>query len=145
MSWSRSSRAALATLVFGSLALAAPRSRAGASMTTPELVPPGAGTCPGGMRFVPGGSYTLVETKEDATVRGFCIDAIEVTVAAYEACAASGACTAPISECVDPDMSPDTIVGCSKYCNVGHADRLDQPVNCVDWNQATRYCAAQGK
>ena len=29
-------------------------------------------------------------------------------------------------------------------CNGGRADRLDHPVNCVDWNAAVGYCLFRG-
>lgn len=110
------------------------------------FVPPNVrGGCPGGMRAVPGGEYTLVETSTEAKVSSFCLDVTEVTVAAFQSCVSSGACKAPTPECIDPELAPAGIVGCSGYCNVGHADRLGHPINCVSWFQATSYCDALGK
>ncbi|MBW2525717.1 MAG: SUMF1/EgtB/PvdO family nonheme iron enzyme, partial [Deltaproteobacteria bacterium] len=63
------------------------------------------------------------------TVRleAFRIDRLEVSVARYAACVRAGRCTTEgLSE--------------SELCNWTHADRVDQPVNCVDWNQAMAYC-----
>jgi len=112
----------------------------------PVFVPPNVrGECPGGMRVVPGGEYTVIETSTAAKVDTFCIDVTEVTVGAFEACVTSKACKPPIPECVDPDLSPSGVVGCSGYCNVGHADRMAHPINCVSWFEATSYCNALGR
>jgi len=56
----------------------------------------------------------------------------EVTVAQYRACVKAGRCTAPKTKSYD------------KYCNWGWSDRDSHPVNCVDWNQATAFCAWAG-
>ena len=64
---------------------------------------------------------------------GFCMDRTEVTTAAYAACVKSGECTAAAAASA---KNPN--------CNAGVAGRGDHPINCVDWNQATAYCKAQG-
>ena len=69
---------------------------------------------------VPGGTFGA----------SFSIDRTEVTTAAYDACVRSGKCT-----------QPDT----GDNCNWGKESRASHPINCVDWNQATAYCAAAGK
>ncbi len=56
----------------------------------------------------------------------------EVTVAQYRACIEAGKCTAPRSKSDD------------KYCNWGYTDRDNHPVSCVDWHQATAFCAGAG-
>jgi hypothetical protein len=56
----------------------------------------------------------------------------ETTVAEYRACVEMGKCSVP------KDKSAE------KYCNWGYADRDAHPVNCVDWNQATAFCAWAG-
>jgi len=53
----------------------------------------------------------------------------EVTVAQYKACVEAGKCSAP-----------NTGGG----CNWNQAGRGTHPVNCVDWNQATAFCAWAG-
>jgi iron(II)-dependent oxidoreductase len=53
----------------------------------------------------------------------------EVTVAQYRACVEAGKCSAP-----------DT----GGNCNWSPAGREAHPVNCVDWNQATAFCAWAG-
>lgn len=82
------------------------------------------------MARLPGGTYAMGKTGRRVTVQPFLLDVTAVTVAAYEACARAGRCTAPQS---------------GGDCNWGRADRMKHPVNCVDWQQAMAYCAAVGK
>ncbi len=60
-------------------------------------------------------------------VDAFAIDRYEVTVAGYRACVEEGSCTMPAE------------------CDGGAADSDEQPVRCVDWQQASDYCAWAGK
>jgi|HubBroStandDraft_6_1064221.scaffolds.fasta_scaffold98957_2 formylglycine-generating enzyme required for sulfatase activity len=53
----------------------------------------------------------------------------EATVHAYARCVADGACTEP---------------NVGGACNWAARDRDDHPVNCVDWDQATRFCQHMG-
>ena len=66
----------------------------------------------------------------DVTLSAYCIDRTEVTVKAYTACVADGRCVAAHIEA-------------SPFCN--REDRPHHPINCVDWNQASAYCAWAGK
>ncbi len=61
-------------------------------------------------------------------VRRFQIDVYEVTVEAYQLCVDAGKCTQPTSD---------------GFCN--YPNRPRHPVNCVDYHQATSYCAFVGK
>jgi formylglycine-generating enzyme required for sulfatase activity len=61
------------------------------------------------------------------------IDITEVTVADYGACVAAGACQAP--------TTPVHLT----ECNWGRADRMDHPINCVNFYQAEEYCGWLGK
>jgi formylglycine-generating enzyme required for sulfatase activity len=59
----------------------------------------------------------------------FCMDATEVTVAAYKACVDAGTCEMPkIYE-----------------VRANYPKKLDHPVNEVAWPKAKKYCEAQGK
>jgi formylglycine-generating enzyme required for sulfatase activity len=109
--------------------------------TTPPTRPP---TEASGMVSVPGGTFWMgspdgegdadEHPRHQATVAAFQMDRTEVTVAAYKACVdARGAA------CSTPDLHKGT------YCNWGRADRSGHPINCVDWNQTTAYCAWAGK
>ncbi len=53
----------------------------------------------------------------------------EVTVGQYRACVEAGKCSRPNSY---------------KGCNWDQKGRDQHPVNCVDWNQATAFCAWAG-
>jgi formylglycine-generating enzyme required for sulfatase activity len=98
---------------------------------------------PGGRRdgdeemvLLSGGTFDIdaghvLGAKKEVTVAQFFLDEREVTVAKYDLCIAAGKCTAPGSR--------------EYWCNEGKADRRDHPVNCVDFNQATAYCAWVGK
>ncbi|WP_078118708.1 formylglycine-generating enzyme family protein [Thiosocius teredinicola] len=65
-------------------------------------------------------------------VPAFLLDRNEVTVAEFRACVASGDCSEPLTN------------QRNQYCNYGHAERDEHPVNCLDWGQAVAYCQAQG-
>jgi sulfatase modifying factor 1 len=60
----------------------------------------------------------------------FELDRYEVTVAEYRACVDAGTCTAP-----------DT----GGACNWDVAGTEDNPINCVDWGQASAYCDWAGR
>ncbi len=64
--------------------------------------------------------------------RPFCIDATEVTVAAYHACVSAGACTIP--QLNDAN---------SNYRTEFH--RPKHPINMVNWGQAKAYCESRGQ
>lgn len=67
------------------------------------------------------------------------LDATEVTVAAYARCVAAGACSSP-DAFVDAPYDPRV------FCNwLAPGDRGRHPVNCVDFAQATTYCAWTGQ
>ena len=70
--------------------------------------------------------------QHKVTLTSYCIDRTEVTVAAYTRCVAGGKCTATREAAKDDFDS---------LCNHTRTDRQDHPVNCIDWNQATEYCA----
>jgi hypothetical protein len=59
-------------------------------------------------------------------VAGFGLFQTEITVGQYRACVDAGACT-------PPDATAD--------CNWPFTERASHPVNCVDFTQATAYCA----
>ena len=59
-----------------------------------------------------------------ATVSPFWLGKTETTVAAYAKCVAAGACSAPQS----------SSVSCNGDWKANH------PINCIDWNQASRFC-----
>jgi len=100
----------------------------------PQSAPSPAPRCPAGMAGVPGGAFR--GSSALGVVSPFCLDITEVTVDAYKACVDGRKCTADNLGC-DGDYA--------KWANYGVAGRGNHPVNCVSWNQAVAYCAAQGK
>lgn len=66
----------------------------------------------------------------EVTLSGYYIDKTEVTVAAYGECVTAGSCTVPST---------------GSSCNWGVSGREQDPMNCVDWTNASIYCAWAGK
>ena len=75
----------------------------------------------------------------------FALDATEVTVAAYRACVAAGACNEAATRLVWEGASDDEVQAWSLLCNASVEDRDDHPINCVTWDQARQYCASLGR
>ena len=86
-------------------------------------------TCPADMARVAEGSATL--EAGPVAVSSFCLDRTEVTVEAYGACVAAGPCGAA--------------KGPWDSCNGDTADRKQHPVNCLNFNDAERFCKQAGK
>ncbi len=107
-----------------------------------DTPPPGdAGTCPAGMRLIPGREFTMggedlashypsiaYVRNHRVRVSAFCMDEADVSVDAYGRC--------PVATCTAP--------GTAMYCNWGVAGRESHPVNCVDWAQASAHCQWRG-
>jgi len=71
----------------------------------------------------------------EVTLDVYWMDRHEVMVEEYARCLDAGAC-----EGKDHKTKSD-----QKYCNQGHGDRADHPMNCVDWYGADAYCRWVGK
>jgi len=72
-------------------------------------------------------------------VASFRLDKTEVTVNAYAECVAK-------RRCREPDAFRDEKGNYRAFCNWRHPEGRDMhPVNCVDFNQATAFCAWAGK
>ncbi|MBL8623086.1 MAG: SUMF1/EgtB/PvdO family nonheme iron enzyme [Myxococcales bacterium] len=106
----------------------------------PPSPPPPVDACAHGSVLVAGGTFQMGSPdgvgaedeypQHDVAVASFCLDRTEVTVAAYAACAAAGACPPP-----PKPYAP---------CNANFADRGDHPMNCIDWTEAQAVCAWSG-
>jgi len=101
--------------------------------------------CPEGMARIRGGTFQMGSDDgqpherpvHGVTLGDFCIDRMEVSVAAYRACVAASACTAP-------DTYVSTHGQYRVFCNWDRPGAEDHPVNCVDWSQARSFCAWGG-
>jgi formylglycine-generating enzyme required for sulfatase activity len=108
--------------------------------------------CPPGMILVPGGPFEMGDLEgfpdekplRPMTVKSFCLDATEVTVAAYAACAREGLCTPAHSRPEWSTLKSIEMTAWSGFCNADRADRANHPVNCVVWDQGERFCSARG-
>ncbi|NUQ78037.1 MAG: SUMF1/EgtB/PvdO family nonheme iron enzyme, partial [Polyangiaceae bacterium] len=112
-----------------------------------------AGTCPPGMVFVAGGAFLMGSNEGQGDerpvhrveVRPFCMDRTEVTARAYTACVASRACSPAEATVTGSGLSEEAKAAESSFCSAGKNDRMDHPINCIDWAQAEAYCRAQQK
>ena len=103
---------------------------------------------PEGMALIPAGTFWMgcnealdanCQPNElpahQVTLSTYAIDKTEVTVAAYKACVAAGACT-------DSGLSGTCSAVSANYPNPA---KLAHPINCVSWAQADAYCQWVGK
>jgi len=112
-------------------------SEGGVDGATPDIL---GAVCPVGMIRVPAGMFPMGSRLTDigassnevpqhiVALSAYCIDALEVTVEAYQVCVAAGRCLATSR---------------SARCN-STLGFVSHPVNCVDWAQAARYCEQSG-
>ena len=114
---------------------------ASAPLLSPPLsapTPQPARGCASNQVAIPGGIFKMgsglqtgwfPDETHKVTLSPYCIDRTEVTVTAYRACVRSGEC--------DPPNTGDS-------CTWGQSGLDNQPINCVDWNQAKAYCERTG-
>ncbi len=156
--------AAAAVVVLGAAGFVALRKGAPPPTSAPAVesaavadpTPPPEPTCPPDMVKIPEGKFFMgSDDKEDfeferpahqVTLGAFCMDRFEVSVEKYVACSDHGECkraskfnewkgiTARERKVFDP------------LCNFNDPEgKAKHPINCVDWEQATQYCKAQGR
>jgi formylglycine-generating enzyme required for sulfatase activity len=104
--------------------------------------PPTTLRCPAATAALPAGRFK--RAGREVAVGVFCLDLIEVTVAAYERCVAAGGCRPAFETGEWPGMSPALRADSGRLCNQGKPGRALHPVNCVTFVQAARYCAWRG-
>jgi formylglycine-generating enzyme required for sulfatase activity len=93
---------------------------------------------PVGMVFIAGGSFWMgnnagvynEKPMRRVKLSAYWIDRYEVSVGDYLQCVKAEHCKP---------------AGKKHGCNGHHADRLNHPINCVNWFDARRYCAWKGK
>ena len=135
---------ASATSIASTSASAAPSAMASAG---PRACPPNTVEIPGGSFFMgtndtPEGKAYLANEKpaHPVTLSPYCIDRREVTVAQYVACSDSGRCLR-----ANTTNAPPLGKAYDAVCNQNDAAaRANHPINCVDWDQAQRYCTEHG-
>ncbi|MGB8930892.1 MAG: SUMF1/EgtB/PvdO family nonheme iron enzyme [Anaeromyxobacteraceae bacterium] len=87
--------------------------------------------CPSGMVAVEGGMLAP-DGRSAASLNSFCVDRTEVTVDAWAACAAAGAC-------------PSEGLECGNAATWGKPGLGSHPINCVTWAEAETFCREHGK
>jgi formylglycine-generating enzyme required for sulfatase activity len=120
---------------------------------TNDCVPPGMALIPAG-DFWMGCSQTVGEPGYDrrcrrssyhkVTLAAHYMDIHEVTAGEYKACVGAGECTAPSTSSHDCTGVYATANSWDAASNAPKSGRENHPVNCVNWNQASDYCAWAG-
>ena len=146
-----SSPAKPVTPIASATASAAPSASIAAAPAGP-VAPP---ACPAGMLRIPGGRFFMGSDERDAldlerpahqvSLHAYCIDELEVTTESYKKCSDNGECKRArdnewegITEKERKAFDP--------LCNGRDPDgKGKHPINCVDWDMATKYCAWQKK
>jgi formylglycine-generating enzyme required for sulfatase activity len=90
------------------------------------------------------GSREIDKPEHRVTVAPYCIDKTEVTVAAFRACVQAHKCRPPSATVEWKGLRPDEKAKWSQFCTWGQRGLDRHPMTCVDWNQATAYCASTG-
>ena len=87
----------------------------------------------------------MAEPLHQVTLSPYCIDKTEVTVAAFRTCVQDGGCP-PAYATDGPSWKKKTKKEIIKpeFCTWEKIGFDQHPMNCVDWNQATTYCAWTG-
>jgi formylglycine-generating enzyme required for sulfatase activity len=138
---------------------------------SPDSGAAGATDAPRGMVYVPPGPFLRGCSPADTScyaiespparihLDGFYIDRREVTVAAYRACVAAGACSEEGLTLHTPDRTtyngPSTGANTTRFLDPAESDTCNwtwkggerdrHPINCETWDQARAYCAWAGK
>ncbi len=122
------------------VATASTPASAAASASASSVAAAAPPSCAAGQQLIPGGKVWIGSDPKEhfsddesprflTELAAYCLDETEVTVSAYRACVASGACTKPVDK--------------QFHCNFRYSDREQHPINCVTWKQASQYCTAQ--
>ena len=98
---------------------------------------------------IPGGTFWLGDEEigrhaHQVTLASYCMDKTKVTVAAFRACVQAHKCRPPSATVDWKGITPKDKAKWSQFCNWGKRGFDQHPMNCVDWDQATEYCAATG-
>jgi formylglycine-generating enzyme required for sulfatase activity/tRNA A-37 threonylcarbamoyl transferase component Bud32 len=121
----------------------------GAATPSASATPASANQCPEGMIFHPAGTMIMgaKDGSEDAkpthkvTVGAFCLDRTEVTAKAYGECADASECEKPPQDVEWSGITPEARATFRELCTARKKELADHPINCVDWQMASKYCA----
>jgi eukaryotic-like serine/threonine-protein kinase len=112
-------------------------------------------TCPPEMVLIPAARFFAGSDREDASpvekpvravqLPAYCIDKYETSVAAYKTCIDSGGCRDAPREVRWPKIRDKDRVIYGNLCTIRHAEHIDHPINCVDFERAEAYCRAVAK
>ncbi len=127
-----------------------------AASSAPIATPPPMPECPAGMVKIPGGKFFMgSDDKSDeererpahqVTLSPYCIDATEVTVAQYKECSDKGECKRAPRENEWEGITPAARKVYDPLCTIRDPEaKAQHPINCIDWELATAFCAARGK
>ena len=89
--------------------------------------------------------FAVEKPSHAVELPSYCIDRHEVSVVAYKTCVDAGDCREAPREVSWPRMRRRDRIVFSSLCNVRSVDRIDHPLNCIDWNLADAYCRANAK
>ncbi len=135
----------------GVAAATAPTGSSAARSTASAVAEPP--SCPGGMAMVPASTFFMGSDERDVEpderpahkvrLDAYCIDRTEVTVAAYAACVAGGACSGAWDGNDWAGITKSDHTTFDGLCNSrAPASRGLHPANCVSWTQAQEFCAS---
>ena len=113
-----------------------------------------ADACPKGMLRIPGGSFFMGSDEgtsrekpaHQVVLAPYCMDEFEVTVERYKACSDGGRCKRAGTTNEWEGITDKDRKAFDPLCNVrdpeGHGRH---PINCVDWDMASKFCSEQGE
>ncbi len=108
----------------------------------PVSAPAAPSASPAEVIKVPAGSASV--HGFGASARPFEIDALEVSVAEYQACVRAAACPLHVTA-ANADSTLEVTRGLSTGCVGGGTTAPDEPINCVDYAAAEAFCKWAGK
>jgi formylglycine-generating enzyme required for sulfatase activity len=103
------------------------------------------------MKHISGGEYYMGSDEKEADpnekpphevkLSPYCLDEFEVTVKSYKECSDSGACLRAGKENLWTGITPQQRKIYDPLCNIQDpVKKAEHPINCVEWQQASRYC-----